>query len=132
MPNPVEPIYAVSIANITEETRKARQKMVDVVTEVDYLNKLGQPVKSCFQIQVRVTENVTERVDDWIICNNMGSGGAQKMALEESLLAQGLKLIPWGGVSSLIPGKSKSAKGRIFCFLPLPTETQVRNLDCKK
>jgi hypothetical protein len=55
----------------------------------------------------------------------MGTKGeAHQLALSESKAAQGLKLIPWGGIAAKkIIELDAPLAGKVFCFLPLPTVT---------
>ncbi len=119
---------------MTEELRDERQQMNHYVNskspqrpDASYLEVLSQPPTSIMRLSVSTKQSTLAAVSsDWIVCNRMGMyGEVHRMALEESKAAQGLKLIPWAGCATLMPSEPAQVIGKIFCFLPLPTQTEL-------
>jgi len=91
-------------------------------------------------LTVQVKDGEHTNNESWMLCNQIGGGMSSEMAIQEFRAAQGLRLVPWGGVAtkSIYTKESgtnvtslnstsnqpqRIVKGRVFCFLPLPTET---------
>ncbi|XP_071479501.1 sacsin-like [Diadema antillarum] len=74
------------------------------------------PEDVCYEISLRSKSNT----EHWVICQQLGCRNWNEMD-ENSIIQQ--KLIPIGGVAARL--SDKKVKGKAYCFLPLPIETQL-------
>ena len=114
-------IFTVQIKEeLRTAIREVKQEFIDAATEF-----LTRPYEMSYETIVEV-----DRPDKYhhgykfMVLNRVGH---ENMRLAE--LSSSLRMIPWAGVAASLDvsdEKCKAANGRVFCYLPLPTES-----DCK-
>ena len=83
---------------------------------------VSAPTLEIHKLSMRVTSaGEVESESRWVVCSALTMTD-EMQALCVSDDADGLKLIPWGGVAARI-GHEQTLKGAAFSFLPLPVET---------
>ncbi len=86
-------------------------------------------------VKLRQQEQDIERKQRWLVCNLLAGGAARQLALQGAAPAGNSGTmprgwVPWAGVAAPINvdkqvEELEPFQGRAFCFLPLPTLTQL-------
>ena len=128
--NKLEEIYRVEIV-ITSENEKKRQGMQRTVCEFSGTSTAEIQWQGV-NYTVTVKEN-KKKVEKWLIQKCIGSdiatlntSGGERYEIPDGLK---LGLLPRGGLAARLwttsssPGKQKTLRGIVYCFLPLPENT---------
>eukprot|EP00760_Papus_ankaliazontas_P023402 PhM_4_TR2050/c0_g1_i1/m.57990/K17592/SACS; sacsin len=74
-----------------------------------------------YRMDVNVVTSSTSSSSSWLICNGLGRGQSRDIAVRSKPSNDNsLRLVPSGGVALRVDA---AIAGRVYCFLPLPTET---------
>ena len=113
-------LYTAKVSERSKkEVRKKRQELIqDITIDWDFSTKT---TFYRFEIELINPEKPSEK-KEWFVANQVGTG--EKKLIE---LAQSLKLLPWVGIAFPVKGNYKTSLGRIFCFLPLPPDSDCRS-----
>lgn len=115
--------------NVQDKRDVINQKMLDDPSEmVDFLRRSGQiAVSYLHEIHLKTLRKDEEQV--WRVVNGLFlDDDHEVLDCAKKMIAEGEKSIPWAGaavqLSSSTKKKLKKPNGRIYCFLPLPIESE--------
>jgi sacsin len=129
--SPKEEVFFRSACNLSEESRKMREAIPYLLTQVavgsiqPYPNQetnVDVTIESTSSVQ-GVQTSVSQR---FLVCSNLGGKIATATALNPASSA--LRFVPFASIACALNAHNHQdsvelIKGRAFCFLPLPTQT---------
>ena len=129
-------VRSIEVLEISEHGRKTLVKVSTISDNLQTMNSLVTEVEAafscspsypnrtvivkCFNFQIQVEESDTVSKQQWIVVHRVGSDDPDVLAL-----AQQQHVLPWVGTAFEVSQCHDSSEGRIFCFLPLPTEDRA-------
>ena len=100
------------------EVKKKRQELIQGITE-----NWDFTVTTTFyhiEIETKCSGKSSEK-NEWFVANQVGTRENQVIELAQSLM-----LLPWIGIAYPVESTDTTCLGRIFCFLPLPPDSDCR------
>ena len=118
-----QPMFKVTVSSRHDlvQNQQQQQSLVEQVKAnfaCSFDNKVIQQ-KSQFQVEISDGRAVTAK-HEWIVVHRIGSEDPEVLTLAEQQ-----HVLPWVGTALEITPCHDNFGGRIFCFIPLPTEDRV-------
>eukprot|EP01080_Neovahlkampfia_damariscottae_P008276 gene8276-101_t len=120
----IEPkkIYQLDITELTTEDQEKRKK-INQILETDFIQELKDEnlfYQYCLNVEENFFEKKEKKIGKWILSCGLNGGSAKKIAQQGKESKITGRFVPWGNIACCI---SEKIKGRVFCFLPLASET---------
>jgi len=97
-------------------------KKESVYTKLASLSMLETPITDRkLRVSRHFVESNTITTEDYLVSYMIGNGECRDMALDPEF--RSMKFLPWASIATPLDQHTRQPSGRVFCVLPLPTET---------
>ena len=114
-------IFNVSVSSQDALTYHQQQQSLIQQVETTFKSSfIKRVIEEKCQFQVETYNGTTIEKNEWIVVHRVGSEDPEVLALAEEQ-----RVLPWVGIAFEVSQSQDNSGGRIFCFLPLPTEDRA-------
>ena len=117
-------VFKVCISSRDSTKRQSEQQLLVEHVESTFTGESPYAVKQVIQqtahFNIEMIDGTVKRRYEWVVVHRIGSDNPKVLALAEKQ-----HVLPWVGTAFEVSNTDPHSKGRIFCFLPLPTEDKT-------
>ena len=117
-------VFKVCISSRDSTKRQSEQQLLVRHVESTFTGDSPYAVKQVIQqtahFNIEMVDGSIKRRYEWVVVHRIGSDNPKVLALAEKQ-----HVLPWVGTAFEVSNTDPHSKGRIFCFLPLPTEDKT-------
>ena len=114
-------IFNVSVSSQDALTYHQQQQSLIQQVETTFKSSfIKRVIEEKCQFQVETYNGTTIEKNEWIVVHRVGSEDPEVLALAEEQ-----RVLPWVGTAFEVSQSQDNSGGRMFCFLPLPTEDRA-------
>ena len=119
-----EQVFKVCISSRDSTKRQSEQQLLVRRVESTFTGDSPYAVKQVIQqtahFHIEMIDGSINSEYEWVVVHRIGSDNPKVLALAEKQ-----HVLPWVGTAFEVSSVDDCSKGRIFCFLPLPTEDKT-------
>ena len=117
-------VFKVCISSRDSTKRQSEQQLlvrrVESTFTGDSPYAVRQVIEETAHFHIEMIDGSVKREYEWVVVHRIGSDNPKVLALAEKQ-----HVLPWVGTAFEVSDTDAHSKGRIFCFLPLPTEDKT-------
>ena len=119
-----EQVFKVCISSRDSTKRQSEQQLLVRRVESTFTGDSPYAVRQVIQetahFHIEMIDGSINSEYEWVVVHRIGSDNPKVLALAEKQ-----HVLPWVGTAFEVSDTDVHSKGRIFCFLPLPTEDKT-------
>ena len=119
-----EQVFKVCISSRDSTKRQSEQQLLVRRVESTFTGESPYAVRQVIQetahFHIEMIDGSIKSEYEWVVVHRIGSDNPKVLALAEKQ-----HVLPWVGTAFEVSDTDAHSKGRIFCFLPLPTEDKT-------
>ena len=119
-----EQVFKVCISSCDSTKRQSEQQLlvrrVESTFPGDSSYAVRQVIQETAHFHIEMIDGSVKSEYEWVVVHRIGSDNPKVLALAEKQ-----HVLPWVGTAFEVSDTDAHSKGRIFCFLPLPTEDKT-------